>query len=56
MANAQKTRPRPATSPRTTATIGVSDISTIREAASTVMAHAPIATQYGGVRSTGRSG
>ena len=39
--------------PRVTATIGASAISTIRAPASTVMARAPIETQYGGVSSSG---
>src|SRR5690625_242264 len=46
----------PATSPRVASTIGADDISAMRAAASTVIATAPIETQYGGLNSRGSSG
>jgi hypothetical protein len=53
VANAQKTTAAPAIKPRVAATMGASAISTIRAAARMVMAQAPMATQYGGLRSVG---
>ena len=53
MANAQKTTAAPAIKPRVAAPIGASAISTIRKAARMVMVQAPMATQYGGLRSVG---
>ena len=55
MAKAQNTTASPAIRPRVTATIGASAISTIRAPASTVIAIAPIDTQYGGFSSSGPS-
>ena len=54
VAKAQKTTDSPPTRPRVARTIGASAISRMRAPASTVIAHAPMATQYGGSRSTGR--
>src|SRR5690625_1588191 len=46
----------PATSPRVASTMGAADISTMRAAASTVMATAAIDIQYGGLKSRGSIG
>src|SRR5690625_6806052 len=46
----------PATRPRVASTMGAADISTMRAAASTVMATAPIDIQYGGLKSRGSNG
>src|SRR5690625_378972 len=46
----------PATRPRVASTMGAADISTMRAAASTVMATAPIEIQYGGLKSRGSNG
>jgi hypothetical protein len=55
VAKHQNSTDMPATSPRVASTIGASAISTIRAPASTLIAAAPMATQYGGVRSCGLS-
>ena len=52
----QKISARPATRLRVTSTVGASAMATMREPASTVMAVAPIATQYGGLMSSGVNG
>ena len=56
MPKAQNNTAVPAMSPRVAATIGASAICTMRAPATTVMAVAPMATHYGGVRSSGSSG
>ena len=53
VAKAQKTTDNPAISPRVASTIGAESISTIRAPATTVIATAPIDTQYGGSKSLG---
>ena len=53
MAKAQNATDIPPINPRVAATMGASAISTIRAPASTVIAAAPMATQYGAVRSRG---
>src|SRR5699024_970638 len=51
VAKHQNSTASPTTSPRVASTIGDDAISAIRAAATTVMAKAPIETQYGGLKS-----
>src|SRR5699024_3471409 len=55
VAKPQNTTAAPSIMPRVALTMGASAISTIRAPARIVMAQAPMATQYGGSRSTGRN-